>query len=60
MRRLISKRLWQGVLVLFVVSVLSFLLVYVSGDPVRRWCRLMMPVGETLRNDISIRLFWPF
>jgi len=33
--RLILKRLWQAVLVLLVVSVLSFFLVYLSGDPVR-------------------------
>ncbi|MCK4791745.1 MAG: ABC transporter permease, partial [Desulfobacteraceae bacterium] len=31
----ILRRLWQAVLVLFVVSILSFLLVYLSGDPVR-------------------------
>jgi ABC-type dipeptide/oligopeptide/nickel transport system permease component len=35
MRQLILKRLWQAVLVLVIVSILSFLLVYLSGDPVR-------------------------
>jgi peptide/nickel transport system permease protein len=33
--RLILKRLWQAILVLIVVSILSFFLVYLSGDPVR-------------------------
>ena len=32
---MILKRLWQAVLVLIVVSILSFFLVYLSGDPVR-------------------------
>src|SRR4030042_2749380 len=35
MRQLILKRLWQAVLVLVIVSILSFLLVYLSGDPVK-------------------------
>jgi peptide/nickel transport system permease protein len=33
--RLILARLWQAVLVMIVASFLCFLLVYVSGDPVR-------------------------
>lgn len=35
MQRYLFKRLLQAVLVLFVVSILSFVLVYLSGDPVR-------------------------
>ena len=35
MKALILARLWQAVIVLIIVSMLSFLLVFVSGDPVR-------------------------
>lgn len=35
MRRLILKRLFHALLVLFAVSILSFFLIYVSGDPVK-------------------------
>ena len=35
----IVRRLWQSVLVLFAVSLLSFVLIFLSGDPVAAWCR---------------------
>lgn len=50
-RRLILKRLWQGVLVLFVVSILSFLLVYLSGDPVRA----LVPLDATIEDMENIK-----
>lgn len=34
MGKLILQRLWQAVLVLFAVSILSFLLIFLTGDPV--------------------------
>jgi len=34
MKKLILQRLWQSLLVLFAVSLLSFVLIFLSGDPV--------------------------
>jgi len=51
-RRMILKRLWQAVLVLFVVSVLSFLLVYLSGDPVRA----LVPMDASQEDMENIRI----
>ena len=49
---LILKRLWQAVLVLIVVSILSFLLVYLSGDPVRA----LVPLDATQEDMENIKI----
>jgi peptide/nickel transport system permease protein len=52
MARLILKRLWQAVLVLIVVSILSFLLVYLSGDP----ARALVPMDATQEDYENIKI----
>jgi len=52
MGHLILKRLWQAVLVLIVVSILSFLLVYLSGDPVRA----LVPLDATQEDMENIKI----
>jgi ABC-type dipeptide/oligopeptide/nickel transport system permease component len=51
MRSLILSRLWQAIIVLIVVSILSFLLVFISGDPVRA----LVPMDATQEDMENIK-----
>ncbi len=51
MRSYLVRRLSQALLVLFVVSILSFVLVYISGDPIRT----LVPLDATPEDVENIR-----
>ena len=52
MWKLILKRFWQAVVVLIIVSILSFLLVYLSGDP----ARALVPLDASPEDMENIRI----
>jgi len=52
MHRLILKRFYQAILVLIVVSLLSFFLVYLSGDP----ARALVPLDATPEDVDNIKI----
>jgi ABC-type dipeptide/oligopeptide/nickel transport system permease component len=51
MGKLLLQRLWQAVLVLFAVSIFSFLLIFLSGDPVAA----LIPLNARAEDIANIR-----
>ena len=47
----VARRLWQAVLVLFAVSILSFVLIFLSGDPVAA----LVPLNARAEDMANIR-----
>ena len=56
MRRYVATRLATAVLVVFGVSVVSFLLTFLTGDP----AEIMLPPGATATQIVKFRAEWGF